>query len=172
MTSTNVKSRSLLGRLLLLAGIGLFGLWAYYFVSLARPTDVWDISPLPFALALIVVGARFVGLGELMFGRVAVSYKRDLVLALVLGTLVELTLWALLSFVVGGDPESAERWKALERLQEPGVRVGLAAYRYSYSHLGVRLDPYAISVGVLLLLAVIWSTAAFLSLRIARPLWT
>jgi hypothetical protein len=168
MASTAVKPRSLLGKLLLVAGIGLLALWAYYFVSLARPTDVWDLSPPPVALALIVVGVRFAGLGELILAQGGVSYKRDLVLALALGTLAELSLWAFLYFVVDGDPETAERWIALERLQEPGVKMGLTLFRYSYSHLGVRLDPYAVSVGVLLIQAAIWSSAAFALLRIAR----
>ena len=164
----DLTSRQLVGNLTLTAGIGLLALWAYYFVSLVRPTDVWDLSPLSLALALIAVGVRFAGLGELILGQAAVSYKRDLVLALVLGTLVELSLWAFLFFVVGDDPDSAERWIALERLQEPGVKMGLALFRYSYSHLGVRLDPYALSVGVLLVLTAIWSSAAFALLRIAR----
>jgi hypothetical protein len=172
MTSLDLKQRSLRGKILLTAGIGLLAFWAYYFVSLVRPTDIWDLCPLPIAVTLFVLGARFVGLGELILGHAAVSYKRDLALALALGTLVELSLWAFLFFVVGGDPESAERWNALERLQEPGIKIGLAAYRYSYSHLGVRLDPYAVSVCVLLVCAAIWSSAAFALLRAARLLWT
>ena len=167
MASTAVKPRSLLGKLLLVAGIGLLALWAYYFVSLVRPTDVWDLSPLPVALALIVVGVRFAGFGELILAQGGVSYKRDLVLALPLGTLAELSLWAFLYFVVDGDPESAERWNALERLQDPAINMGLAVYRYSYAH-GVRLDPYMVSIGCLVILIAIWSLAAFALLRIAR----
>jgi hypothetical protein len=154
MTSTDVKPRSLFGKLLLAAGIGLFALWAYYFVTLVRPTDVWDLCPLPVALAVILLGIRFAGLRELLLAHTAVSYKRDLALALALGTLVEVSLWA------------------LDVLQEPGLKIGLALFRYSYSHLGVRLDPYAVSVGVLLVYAAIWSSAAFALLRTARLLWT
>jgi len=170
--SSHLKQRLLAGKALLAAGIGLFALWAYYFVTLVRPTDVWDLCPLAITLTLIALGVRFAGLGELILAQTAVSYKRDLVLALVLGTLVELGLWAFLYFVVGGDPDVAERWIALERLQEPGEKIGLAVWRYSYSHIGVRLDPYAIAVGVLIVLAAIWSSAAFALLRVGRLLLT
>jgi hypothetical protein len=167
MASTAVKPRSLLGKLLLVAGIGLFALWTYYFVNLLRPIDLWDFCPLPVALALIALGIRFAGLGELTLAQRAVSYKRDLVVALALGTLAELSLWAFLYFVVGSDPEMAERYIALERLQDPAINMGLAVYRYSYAH-GVRLDPYIVSIGCLVILIAIWSLAAFALLRIAR----
>jgi hypothetical protein len=144
----------LTGKLLLTAGIALLALWAYYFDTLVRPTDLWDLCPLPVTVAIIVLGVRFARLGGLISGQAEVLYKRDLVLALALGTLVELSLWA------------------LGRLQEPGIKIGLAVFRYSYSHFGVRLDPYAVSVGVLVAYAAIWSAAAFVSLRIARLVWT
>jgi hypothetical protein len=90
-----------------------------------------------------------------------------LVLALVLGTLFELSLWAFGFFFVGEHPEMAERFVALDRLQEPVIKVGLAVWRYSYAH-GVRLNPYIVSTGCLVLLAAIWSLGAFALLRIIR----
>ena len=166
MTS-DVKPRSLLGKLLLVAGIGLFAVWTYYFAPLVRPTDVWDLIPLLVALALILLGLWLAGLGELILAQTAVSYKRDLVVALAIGTLVELSLSVFLFFVFGGHPETAERYIVLERLQEPAMQVGLAIYRYSYAH-GVRLNPYLVSICCLIGLLAMWSFAAFVLLRIAR----
>jgi hypothetical protein len=163
--------RLLVEKLLLVAGIGLFAVWAYYFVNLVRPTDVWDFCPVPVSVALIAIGVRFVGLGELILAQIGVSYKRDLVFALALGTLFELSLSVFLFFVVGGDPEMAERYIALERLQEPGMKIGMAVYRYSYAH-GVRLDPYIASICGLIGLMAMWSFGAFVLLSIVRLLST
>jgi hypothetical protein len=153
MTSLDLKKSPLRGKVLLTAGIGLLALWAYYFVTLVRPRDLWDLCPLLVALALVGLGVRFAGLTELIMAQ-TVSYKRDLALALALGTLVEVSLWA------------------LHVLQEPGARIGLAVFRYSYSHLGVKLDPYAVSVGILIVLIAMWSLMAFALLGIVRLLWT
>jgi uncharacterized membrane protein len=68
---------------------------------------------------------------------------------------------------VGGDPERAERYIALERLQDPAIKIVLAAAKYSYAH-GVRLDPYFLSICGLMVLVGMWSFGAFALLRIAR----
>jgi len=160
-----------MGKVLLVAGISLFALWIYYFVNLVRPTNLWDFCPLPVSLILILLGVRFAGLGELILAQTAVSYKRDLVLALAFGTLAELSLWAFLYFVVGSDPERAERYIALERLQDPAIKMALAVYRYSYTH-GVRLDPYVLSICGLIVLMAMWSFGTFVLLSIVRLLST
>jgi len=121
MTSAALKPRSLAGKLLVAIGIVLVALWMRYFVQLVRPIDVWDFCPLPVALTFILLGVRFAGLGELILARTAVSYNRDLVLGLAFGIFAELGLWSFLNFAVQ-DPETAERYLQLERLQEPGSK--------------------------------------------------
>jgi hypothetical protein len=121
MTEPAVRRRSLAGRLLIVAGIGLFFLWAYYFLDLVRNTDAWDLCPLPVALAAILIGIKLVRLDVRILAMIGVSYKRDLAIALAIGALVELILWALTGLV----PQMAARFSQLERLQEPSLRIAL-----------------------------------------------
>ena len=165
MTPTTTEPRLLAGKILVVSGIVLFALWTYYFIQLVRPIDIWDFSPLPVALAVVLIGVKVTRLYDLMLARAAVSYKRDLALGLIIGTLTELSLWAFLYFAVN-DPESAERYIPLERLEEPGVRVGLAIYRYAYSHVGNPWSRYVGTVCAFLVLIGIWSLVAFTLLRI------
>lgn len=162
MTSTARKP--LIGKLLVVVGIALAALWICYFAQLARPIDVWDFCPLPVALTLILLGGRFAGLGQLILAQAAVSYKRDLVLALVLGTSAELSVWSFLHFAAD-DPETAERYLQLERLQEPGIKIGVAIARHSYAHLSVRLSIYLAEICAFTVLVTTWSLGAFAVLR-------
>jgi hypothetical protein len=167
MTLPSLKPRLLSGKLLVVVGIGLLALWIWYFTDLVRPMDIWDFCPLLVALALILLGVRFAGLGELLLAQAARSYKHDLVLALAFGILAELSLWWFLFHVVV-DPESAERYRDLERLEEPGIRIGLAIYRYSYAHLGGRVSVHLADIFGFAVPITMWSLGALTLLRVVR----
>ena len=111
-----------------------------------------------------MLGVRFAGLGELMLAQTAVSYKRDLVLGLALGTFAQLSIWSFLHFAVDG-PETAERYLQLGRLQEPAVKIGVGIARYSYAHLGSRLSIYLANISAFSVLTATWSLGAFAVLR-------
>jgi hypothetical protein len=164
MTVPATRRRSRAGRFLIGAGVGLFSPWAYYFLNLVRPADAWDFSPLPVALGAILIGIRRARLDVRLPAMIGVSYRRDLAIALVTGMLVELILWLL----TGPDPERAARYSQLARLQEPGVRIGLAVYKQSYSHLGRTLSLWIAELFVFLVLIAIWSTGAFALFCILR----
>jgi len=154
------RRRRLACRLLVVAGVALFSCWAYYFLDLVRPVDVWDFSPLPVALAAILLGVKIARLDGRMLAMIGVSYRRDLAIALAIGTLVELVLWAL----TGPDPERAARYSELAKLQEPGVRIALAIYKYSYVHLGRTWSLWVAEPCAFLVLIAIWSASAFVLL--------
>src|ERR1700735_2062065 len=73
-----VKSRLLVGKLLVVVGIALLILWVYYFVQLVRPIDVWDVCPLPVGFALILIGVKASRRGRdfvsLVSAHLAISY--------------------------------------------------------------------------------------------------
>lgn len=136
MTLTVVNPRILVGKLLVVTGIALLILWAAYFLQLVRPVDIWDFCLLPAAFTAIFIGVKLAqrgGLLQLVPTLVAVSWKRDLVLSLVIGALAELSVWALFFF----DVEVADRYSLLARLQDPAETVGLAICRHATSTLGV-----------------------------------
>ncbi|MBZ5608916.1 MAG: hypothetical protein LAP38_11695 [Acidobacteriia bacterium] len=158
------------GKSLIVTGIVLFALWTDYFLHLVRPMDIWDFCPLPLALTVVLIGfklARF-GLGELILAHAAVSYKRDLVLSLAIGGLAELSLLAFFNFVAGNDPEMAGRYIQLQRLQDPGATVGLAVFKYLYSHLGVSLSRDVGTFCAVAVLIAFWSLGVFAILTIFR----
>jgi hypothetical protein len=97
-----------------------------------------------------------------MLAMIGISYRRDLAIALAIGTLVELVLWAL----TGPDPERAARYSELAKLQEPGVRIALAIYKYSYVHLGRTWSLWVAEPCAFLVLIAIWSASAFALLRV------
>ena len=162
MTSTTLKP--FVGKRLVVVGIALLALWVCYLTQLARPIDVWDFCPFPVAVALILLGVRFAGVGELILAQTTVSCKRDLVLGLAFGIFVELSLWSFLHFALD-DPETAERYLQLERLQEPGVKIGLAIARCSYAQLGNRLSIHLANICAFMVLVATWSLGAFAVLR-------
>jgi hypothetical protein len=169
MTLTVVKSRLLVGKLLVVIGIVLFILWVCYFGQLVRPIDVWDFCLLPAAFAAILIGVKVAPRGrllELVRTQVAVSCKRDLVLSLVIGALAMLGLWAFLFLI--NDPVLAERYSRLAGLQDPGVTVGLVIYRHTYFHLGRSASLYLAEVCAFVVLMAIWSFGSFLLLTMFR----
>lgn len=169
MTLPGLNLRLLVGKLLIIAGIGLVAVWTCYFVQLVRPIDLWDFFPLSVALTVTLLGVKFTSLRELILAQSLVSYKRDLVSGLALGVLAELCLWAFLFFVVSDDLKMAEWYIRLERLQAPGRKVGVAIYRYSYSRLGGVASRYIGTLCAFMIPIAIWSLVAFAVLRIARP---
>jgi hypothetical protein len=120
MTPRDSKPRSLVGKRLIIAGIVLFALWAYYFVPLVRPRDIWDFCPLVVALAVILSGAKLAGFDELILANVAISYKRALVIGLVTGALAELILFTF----------------HVDHLPDRGNRIATAIYWHLRPHLG------------------------------------
>jgi hypothetical protein len=158
------EERLLIGRLLAAAGIMLFGLWIFYFMHLVRPIDAWDFSPLPAAIALLLLGGRFVGLRKILLARAAVSYKRDLLMALALGTVAEL---GILIFT-GNHSEMPRLYVRLERIQEPGIRVAEALYRHLYADLGRTGSLWVAQGCALAILIAFWSLGAFTVLRTLR----
>ena len=58
----NVRAgaRARIGKGLIGASLALLAVWVSYFVNLARPIDLWDYSPLPVLLALLLIGFRLV----------------------------------------------------------------------------------------------------------------
>jgi hypothetical protein len=167
MTPTVVNPRILVGKLLVATGIALLILWAAYFLQLVRPIDIWDFCLLPVAFASILIAVKLAPrtrLLELVPTPVAVSWKRDLVLSLVIGAFVELSVWALFFF----DIEVAQRYSLLARLQEPAVTVGLAIYRHTYFHLGRSASLHLAQVCAFAVLIAIWSFGSFALLTILR----
>ncbi len=162
MTEPAIRRRSLAGRLLIVAGVALFSYWAYYFLDLVRERDAWDFVPLPVALAAILIGVKLAQLNGRILAMIGVSFKRDLAVATVIGTLVEIILWALIS----RDPEIAARFIHLELIQKFALRIAMAVYRYSYFRIGNPGSRYLASVGGFAILIAIWSSGAFVLLRI------
>lgn len=157
-----------IGRVIAVAGIAILALWAYYFAGLVRPTDLWDLLPLPVALVAILAGLKLAQLDRHILANIGISYRRDLVIALVVGTAVELSLWGFLFYEGMNHPETVERYIDLERLQEPGMKMVLAISKYSYVHLGVILSVYLGSVVFFVVLIGIWSLAIFTLLLMVR----
>jgi hypothetical protein len=54
----------LIGKFLTIAGMSLLAGWAYYFIHLIRPLDLWDASPIPVAVTTILVGIKLVRYSE------------------------------------------------------------------------------------------------------------
>jgi hypothetical protein len=157
----------LVGELLALVGIGLLALWISYFAELVRPIDVWDFCPLPVALALILFGVWFTGLGDLILAWASESYKRDLAMALAFGILAELTLWGFFTHLdidAFVEPETAQRYLALQSLPAPGFAI----LKYLYFHLGIRLSPHLGLVFVFAVPIAMWSLGAFTLFRMVR----
>ncbi len=122
----------LVGNFLIVTGMGLLAVWARYFLDLVIPIDLWDISPLPVAIATILIGVKIApALPRYCFKKIKatsiaclhVSGKRSLAIAFAAGGLMELTIWFLGYFLVTQGPASI--W--LARLQEPGIRVAYFA---------------------------------------------
>jgi hypothetical protein len=162
MTVPAPRRPSLAGRLLIVAGVGLFSLWVYYFLNLVRPVDAWDFCALPMAMASILIGVKIAGLDQRLLTMIGVSYKRDVTIALAIGALVEFTLWVL----TGPDLERATRYSQLARLQEPGVRIGLTIYKHASPHLGRTWSLWVAEPCAFLVLIAIWSASAFALLRV------
>jgi hypothetical protein len=89
------------------------------------------------------------------------------VLALALGTLAELSLWAFIFFTVD-DSETTLKYIRLVRLQEPGIRIGEALFRRSYAHLGRTGSLWVAEGSAFAVLISIWSLGAFTVLRMVR----
>jgi hypothetical protein len=124
-----------------------------------RPTDAWDLCPLPVALAAILIGIKLARLDFRLLAMIGVSYKRDLVIALAVGALVELALSAWVSL-------HPENHRQPEWLQEPALRIGLAIYRYSYSHIGNPGSIYVSTICAYMVVIAISSAGAFALLRV------
>ena len=152
----------------LAAAIAVFVLWIWYFGELVRPTDIWDVCPLGLVLVFILLGVRFGGLGHVGLALIGASYKRDLVLALAFGTLAELSIWALMYLTLGDSFSRSDI--LLDRLQEPGIRIGEVAYRHSYAHLGRTGSLWVADGSVFAVLIAMWSLTAFTVLSIVKLL--
>lgn len=164
MTAPVIRRSPAAGKLLIVVGIALLFSWAYYFLNLVRPVDAWDFCPLPFAFATLLIGIKLARLDRRILAMIGLTYKRDLAFALAVGTLAEAVLWAL----TGPDPERAARFIELAKLQEPGVRSGLAIYRHLYAHLGRTGSLWIAEPSVFVVLIAIWSAGAFALLCIVR----
>jgi hypothetical protein len=169
MTAPGIRRPSVAGKLLIVAGIALLFCWAYYFLNLVRPVDVWDFCPIPFALTALLIGIKRTRLRWRVFAMIGVSYKRALCISIFIGALVEFGLWTFLFFEVR-DPDTAERYLQQERLQEPGMRIGEAVYKYSYPHLGRTWALWIAGPCFFLVLIAIWSAGVFALLCIVRSI--
>jgi hypothetical protein len=92
--------------------------------------------------------------------------KRDLVIAFVLGCLIEFSIWYP-AYNADSDPLTAGQYPWLERLQEPGVR---SAY-FVWHMLRLRNYPavaYLASACGFAVLVTLWSAAALAVLWAAR----
>jgi len=158
------QPRLLSGRFFIILGIILFVLWLWYFVPLVRPTDVWDLIPLVLALTSLLIGIKLVRLGKRILDQFGVSWRRDLLLAVVIGAVGELSLWFYLSFI--GIDEYHTR---LERLQEPGYRIALDIYWILRRHHERTLTVVALAaLSAWVVLVAMWSVGAFALLSIVR----
>lgn len=161
-----LQRRSRAGTLLTIAGLGLLALWAYYFIPLARPADVWDYSPLIVVLPTILVGVKLAKLHEPILAQLGRSYKRDLAIAFAIGALAELSVWAFLLFW-RADLQTADLYYTLENLQLP-AEIAMPIYRYAYPVLGnTSARHFTVFCGFAVLIA-IWSAGTFVLLLIIR----
>jgi len=55
---------TLLGKVLIIAGICLLAGWIYYFIQLERPIDRWDFCPIVVIVAAVLIGVKLVRRGE------------------------------------------------------------------------------------------------------------
>jgi hypothetical protein len=81
MTPRTPIRRLLAGKLLIVTGLGLLAGWAHYFARLVRPIDLWDFSPLPVAVAVIVVGVKLARYGERQLSQIPTLFSKTTVLA-------------------------------------------------------------------------------------------
>jgi hypothetical protein len=160
--------RMVAGNLLIVSGMGLLAAWTDYFWVLMLPLkgvvpiDLWDISPLPLAIAAILTGIQPApALPRYCFKKVKAnlvtclhaSYKRCLVIAFVAGGLIEFVLW-LLGYVMS-MLSRVTIW--LDRLQEPGERIGLFVFWHTFKPPN---HPWSTLIGVVCGFAVLiamWS---------------
>jgi hypothetical protein len=167
------QSRLVAGRFLMAVGAGLLIGWTYYYVTLLRPIDWWDASPLPVAIALFLIGAklaryRFENVSGSLLAAAHASRRRRLVAAFMAGGLIEFILWLFFYLAVTEGPETIDRFMWLDRLQKPGYTIGLAVYRYLYRSVGQETPVWLGSVCALALLITMWSAVAFAILTIIR----
>jgi hypothetical protein len=141
MISTTQHRRAI-GMLLTVAGVLLFTFWAWYFIDLVRPTDVWDFSPIPVAVASIFVGATLGGLG-VSASIARPTLKRDAVRSLAIGAFVAVGLNVLFNAVA--DPTTIDRYLWLSELQEPGGYVARKIALFLYPVVGY---PWNVRVAV------------------------
>jgi hypothetical protein len=141
MIST-LRHRTAIGMLLMVAGVALFACWAWYFIHLVRPIDVWDFSPLSLSVASILVGAA---LGKL---RVSVSVarptlKRDAVRSLAVGAFIAVGLNILFNSIA--DPTTIDSYLWLSELQDAGGYVARKIALFMYPVVGY---PWSVRVAV------------------------
>ena len=58
MTLQTLSRQLLAGKILIAVGMILLICWTDYFLDLVRPIDFWDVSPLPAAAAVVVIGVK------------------------------------------------------------------------------------------------------------------
>ena len=167
MIQRAVAPRFFIGKVVTTAGTGILSLWVYYFAGLVRATDYWDLLPLFIALVTIFAGIKLTRLDTPILSKIGVSYKRDIAIALAIGTAVELGLWGFL-FPEVVDPETAERHLGLYRLQEPAEKIALATWKHSRLHFGISLNPFLVSIVGLVALITMWSLGALALLLMLR----
>src|SRR5579862_2170614 len=154
------------GGVLIVAGLVLLVLWAKYALWLQGLPDLLDLCQLAIASAVFAVGVwlasipvrRWTGL---VVSSIAVSWKRDLVLSLVVAAIVVALLGPGLYYLGIDNPATLR----LERLQEPGAAIATSIYR----RLGRSSLHLAVGCGFVVLIA-IWTCAMFTLISVVRAM--
>jgi hypothetical protein len=152
-----LQSRLVAGRFVMAVGAGLLLVWTYYYLTLLRPIDWWDASPLPVAVAVFLIGAklaryRFENVSGPLLSAARASLRRRLAAAFMAGGLIEFVLWLFRHLAVTEGPAT----------------IGMAVYRSLYRSVGRGMSVWLGSVCAFALLIAMWSVVAFAILTVIR----
>jgi hypothetical protein len=97
------------------------------------------------------------------------NYKRDLLIAVGCGILIEFLLWLAFYMAVTAGPETIDQYMWLDRLQEPARAIGLAVWGSLYGRFGSNSTRVWIgSICGFSALIAAWSTGVFVFLNAFR----
>jgi hypothetical protein len=168
-----LQSRLVAGRFVMAVGAGLLLVWTYYYLTLLRPIDWWDASPLPVAVAVFLIGAklaryRFENVSGPLLSAARASLRRRLAAAFMAGGLIEFVLWLFRHLAVTEGPATIDGIIWLDRSQRPAYTIGMAVYRSLYRSVGRGMSVWLGSVCASALLIAMWSVVAFAILTVIR----